>query len=70
MAKTVKQLIQEVDERTTTLGNIIAEALANGVSTPEDLAKLQAVSDHLLAMGQEFDNPVPELPAALTTTTT
>ena len=68
VATQLDQIITDLNANTNAvsarLDRIIAQ-LGDKV-TPDQLAQLQAVSDHLKALGQDPADPVPTVPAALT----
>lgn len=68
VATQLDQIIADLNTNTNAvsarLDRIIAQ-LGNTVS-PDQIAQLQAVSDHLKALGQDPANPVPTVPATLT----
>lgn len=68
VATQLDQIISDLNTNTNAvsarLDKIIAQ-LGDAV-TPDQLAQLQAVSDHLKALGQDPANPVPTVPGTLT----
>lgn len=65
MASQLDTLIQSLNDNTNAVSarsdKLISEL--GDAATPEQIAELQAVSDHLKALGQDPENPVPAAPA-------
>lgn len=67
VADIISSLNANTNAVSTRLDALIAEVGSN--ITPDQVASLQAVSDHLKALGADPTNPVPAAPAAATTPT-
>lgn len=65
VADIISSLNANTNAVSTRLDALIAEVGSN--ITPDQVASLQAVSDHLKALGADPTNPVPAAPAAATT---
>lgn len=69
MANKLDDVITALNDNTNAvsarLDKLLAELAASGdAPTPEQIASLQAISDHLKALGADPSNPVPTPPVA------
>jgi hypothetical protein len=66
MATTLADLIATLKTNTDAVSARLDRLVASlqNVATPDQLAELQALSDHMAAMGTDPANPVPSLPPA------
>ncbi len=71
VATQLDQIITDLNDNTNAVSariDRLTAAIQNqgNTITPDQLAELQAVSDHLKTLGQDPANPVPSVPATLT----